>query len=625
MKRSDAIFGRVGGWPIIGGIFRRRYSVVLISLAFLVGAAVRAYRTEYAYVVTSTLNVKSLVDEVETGEVVTAVTSGTSDMTTLIEQVRSDAIVSESLAALDVAMMPTLAQQTDPVEAIKSALVVRANSGDRTISLVMTGRYPTDLRQMLDAVEDVVVARFERQSDEDRANLDRARLIVDGVEKVSAAQRGLAIAEEEVVAAKALLSTNGNRAEKVAKLLRTGGHKPEMIDEKSRLVIATAETQMNEAEARLTAARHVVETAGADSARMIESTTTRPAAFFDNGDVVDNQVAAARETVKRLGPGWTIARSGVPHAPAERVGPSRRAVCAQATGFGLGFGLVVAMVLELLAPGFHSPAQVRKTTGLRVLGVIPALPGDWSPFARALVSHIQPSSFASDACGELVKTLWGKNAGAATGVILFTSGSVREGRSTVATNFAATLARLGNRVLLVDANPNDAVLRKIMATIAEPARSGGVDARSAVPGVVQTHVPGLSLLSPSLAENRTDVSEDGVSAATINRLREHFACIVIDAPPVAAEAPVPAFVVACDAVLMVVHTEYSRPRRVASACAVLELAGATVVGTVINALPIDDRWFSFTDAPRPRSKYAVVAPSSTANLIGSRPRVQTLQ
>jgi len=58
MKRSDAIFGRVGAWPIIGGIFRRRYSIVLISLAFLVGAAVRAYRTEYASVVTTILNMK---------------------------------------------------------------------------------------------------------------------------------------------------------------------------------------------------------------------------------------------------------------------------------------------------------------------------------------------------------------------------------------------------------------------------------------------------------------------------------------------------------------------------------------------------------------------------------------
>lgn len=134
---------------------------------------------------------------------------------------------------------------------------------------------------------------------------------------------------------------------------------------------------------------------------------------------------------------------------------------------GLVGGIAIAFFREYLDNTVKTPDDIENLTGLPSLAVVPSFAtingsgkllvhktgGDGEPGTEvALASHMQPKSPVSEAFRAMRTSLLLSQADHPPQVILITSSLPREGKTTAAVNLAVTLAQLGDRTLLVDAD-----------------------------------------------------------------------------------------------------------------------------------------------------------------------------
>jgi capsular exopolysaccharide synthesis family protein len=174
-------------------------------------------------------------------------------------------------------------------------------------------------------------------------------------------------------------------------------------------------------------------------------------------------------------------------------------------------------------------------------------------------------------------------------VILVTSPSPREGKSTVASNLAIALAEIHRRVLLVDADLRRPRLHAIFGQAntwgltdllqdETPCEEYGVEALAR-----ETQVPGLFLL-PSGAgfTGSSRLLYLHRMAELLARLRGEFDAIVIDTPPVLSLADARMISRFVDGVVLVFRAGQTQREAAAAAANLFEADGTPVFGTVLN-------------------------------------------
>jgi len=244
---------------------------------------------------------------------------------------------------------------------------------------------------------------------------------------------------------------------------------------------------------------------------------------------------------------------------------------------GLLSGIAFVFVGDRGDRTLREPGDARSCLGLPELGVVPAIRGDragpGAGWKRSMRLRFQPSSPAarlspSGANGmagparngtrpiELLS--WQEPPShfaecfrvAATSILfapapktnrrtfVITSSHAHEGKTTVASNLAITLAGVHERVLLVDADlrrprlhqiygvPNSWGLSNLLQE-SQPLRDCNVDALS-----LRTDIPGLFLLpSGSSAESIATLLHTRPATELVKRLQQQFDVVIFDSPP----------------------------------------------------------------------------------------------
>jgi polysaccharide biosynthesis transport protein len=121
---------------------------------------------------------------------------------------------------------------------------------------------------------------------------------------------------------------------------------------------------------------------------------------------------------------------------------------------GAGVGVGVVMLRERTDNVFHTPKEVEQELNLPVLGLIPYLPLDPSlPVLQSLRDLSSTERFAvKESLRSLFTTFRLLRADREIRLIVLSSATQGEGKSTSATIFASTLAELGQKILLIDAD-----------------------------------------------------------------------------------------------------------------------------------------------------------------------------
>jgi polysaccharide biosynthesis transport protein len=251
----------------------------------------------------------------------------------------------------------------------------------------------------------------------------------------------------------------------------------------------------------------------------------------------------------------------------------------------IGFGL--AWLRELLDHRLRSVEEIASVLQLPVLGALPHF-GDRQDQSQAgrLVA-LTPRSSAAEAFRTLRTALHFGLAGRDVKVIVVTSPSPGDGKSTVASNLAIAMAQADQRVLLIDADlrkPKQHLIYEV-----SPALGLGTvltDRRPVEEAIIANVADSLDLLPcGTLPTNPVELLNNGFFADMLNHLRERYDRIVIDSPPVMPVADARVIAALGEATLLVLRAERSTRRLAQAARNELWRVRATRLGVVVNGVP----------------------------------------
>lgn len=171
-------------------------------------------------------------------------------------------------------------------------------------------------------------------------------------------------------------------------------------------------------------------------------------------------------------------------------------------------------------------------------------------------------------------------------VIMITSTLADEGKSTVAVNLCRSLAQLGSRVILVDADMRKSVMadRFGKRDRNQPGLSHLLSARNGLEDVLlETDAENLNMiLAGRVPPNPAELLSNSRMQKLIEILREEYDYVIVDCPPI--NLVVDAAIVAplCDGIVMVVSSGNVPYRLAQGALDQLQATGCPILGAVLN-------------------------------------------
>ena len=247
---------------------------------------------------------------------------------------------------------------------------------------------------------------------------------------------------------------------------------------------------------------------------------------------------------------------------------------------GLGAGLAAAYVAESFDDIIVTVEEVEAITGLATLGVIPRSAKDVAPE----VELDDPRSALSEAYRSLCTSLQFTTERGLPKSLLITSAGPGEGKSMTSLAIARHFARMGLKVLVVDADLRKPSLHKKLNADNSIGLSNYLSGACAPPDAIQkTDVANLAFLSSGpLPPNAADLLSGSRFVSLLSLGLEVFDLIVIDAPPVLGLADVPLLANAAEASIFAVAAGQSRKGMLAGALKRLSLGKGPIIGTVVT-------------------------------------------
>lgn len=294
-----------------------------------------------------------------------------------------------------------------------------------------------------------------------------------------------------------------------------------------------------------------------------------------------------------------------PEIPASPFAPNKSLnLLAGAVG-GLLLGLGLALGREQLDSTLRRPEMMEQAFRFPFLGALPALKlvksiSSWRDKGRnrptatpslgergALSPHYEPTGSMAEAVRTVRTNLMvARGISADTRVLLTTSAAPGDGKTTVATALAVSLAQAGERVVLVDCDLRRPRLHRIFE---RPNHSGVTSTLAgAVPlfdVVQQTIVPNLSFVSSGVPPvNPAELLHGEGFAHFLRELRARYDRIILDSPPLIPVADAAILATQADAVIVVARAFETKKHAARRASRILEDVNANVIGTVLNAV-----------------------------------------
>ncbi len=247
---------------------------------------------------------------------------------------------------------------------------------------------------------------------------------------------------------------------------------------------------------------------------------------------------------------------------------------------GLALGLVVAYLWDRHAGRLKRPADIEGATGLKVLGVVPAMRLEGTD--RVAVNASQPVA-GTQAYGILAAELADTLRESAPTCLLLTSPTRGDGRTTTAVNLATLLAAEGLQVALLSADPDGEGVDEVLELERRPGLTevlaGSVFLESALQSGGVDRLRVLTAGGPS--DEMVGKNLDGL-ARLLDRLTRDVDLVVIDAPPVLGGLEAMLLAQDVDLVLFIVDVRHGKRSEATAALAYLGHVQDRLVGVVSN-------------------------------------------
>ncbi len=232
----------------------------------------------------------------------------------------------------------------------------------------------------------------------------------------------------------------------------------------------------------------------------------------------------------------------------------------------------------------NSPLDVSGRIHVDVLGTLPAVPVQAvrQP-ATSSKRHRRWRSALQESVDTAAAMLVHKAESQQMRVLMVTSAARGEGKTTLATQLAASLARGGYRTALVDFDLRRPDLNGVFGLALSPGVSEFLREKSDLTEVVRdTSTTNLSVLTAgSWDPIGQAVLRNGAVSSLFSKLREQYDFVIIDAGPLLPLADTRVIGQSVDGVILSIRRDVSRAPRVMAACEVLAAMEIPSLGAVV--------------------------------------------
>lgn len=256
-------------------------------------------------------------------------------------------------------------------------------------------------------------------------------------------------------------------------------------------------------------------------------------------------------------------------------------------GFFLPFAGIIW--LDVRSRRISSPAQVLASTGLDVIGAVPQLPGGAAGRVLSSRRHQRSRDQMNESVDGIAARLLHLAERDQTRVVLVSSAVSGEGKTTLATQLALSLARMAHRVLLLDFDLRQPSIDRVFDLPLEPGLVGALRKEADLREAIQeSDVDNLWILPAGRGDRRLLASlANGAVPALFARLREEFDFVIVDGSPILPVADSRFLSKHVDGVVLSVLRDVSSVPNILATCEVLAGFGVRPIGAVVTGSSSD--------------------------------------
>ncbi|MFO0814636.1 MAG: polysaccharide biosynthesis tyrosine autokinase [Gemmatales bacterium] len=278
-----------------------------------------------------------------------------------------------------------------------------------------------------------------------------------------------------------------------------------------------------------------------------------------------------------------------------KVEPRLFVIMVLSTVFGLLGGFGLAYLADMTDKSFRSPEEIRRRLNIPVVGHIPVLiseeeaaklEGAINGPDPSLVTYYRPKSRKSEVFRGIRTALYFSTRGEGHKVIQITSPNMGDGKTTLSSNLAVSIAQSGKQTILIDGDFRRPRLHKVFAVPSEKGFASVIMGQSDLRDAIQpTVIPGLSILPCGpIPPNPAELLTSPRFKELMDELREQYDYVLIDTPPLLVVTDPCVVAPRVDGVLMTMRvTKNGRPIA-ERARDILVSLGAKPLGIVVNGV-----------------------------------------
>jgi non-specific protein-tyrosine kinase len=269
--------------------------------------------------------------------------------------------------------------------------------------------------------------------------------------------------------------------------------------------------------------------------------------------------------------------------PVEQVAPRPVLYLVVGTLVGLLVGISAALLLNGLDTTLRRRAQLEDILGAPVLGVI----GRDSKIANSpLVIYGDPQAPLAEAFRQLRTNVLFTDVDRAHKVVLVTSPSWGEGKTTTVCNLGLTLAEAGTSVLIIDADLRRASVARSLSFEKDTGLTDVLVGRTPIEKAVQALAPALDVLpSGPLPPNPSELLGSTRMTKLIDAARLMYEVVLIDTAPLLPVTDAAVLAPRVDGVLVLVRHRHTVVRDLQAAKDALVAVSGRILGGVMTMVP----------------------------------------
>ncbi len=280
-----------------------------------------------------------------------------------------------------------------------------------------------------------------------------------------------------------------------------------------------------------------------------------------------------------------ISHAPVPRAPSF---PQKTVLFALSALTSFVVGILLALMAQNLDVAIRSMDQVRSLLKVHSLGLVPALSGLRRVTGRPEFEVLdRPLSAYAEAVRSIHTNLMLSDVDQRPRVVLVTSALPGEGKSTLAMSLAQTVARYGQKVIVIDGDLRRPAVHRLASVAQKPGLIEWLIGRNPLEEVIYSTPGGIDAIpagdQPQLPPNL--LSSDRFKQL-LRGLMERYDMVILDSAPVLAVSDTKVLATLAEKTIFVVRWAATSHKVAASALRQLFEAGAQVAGVALMAVDV---------------------------------------